>query len=236
MDEDDLSDEETLFVTFKASVNAIRVLDRQVQPLKMNLKVDIVEGDQATPGDQLALVKSQLSMAKIRYWLTEVLEGSILMNRDNDWALNSFMGVEDDDGSTNQIVILPGEPTEDLLIQILQSKLQAFGGEILQIGSIELDSNDGSGLSFTYIGEGEYDLPTNEEWVGERAYFDKPWWSRDDSSTMDAIADEDDDLEAVPNIGYSLEFLINDFKNAQTPSARVIRPDFKPKVIQGGKE
>lgn len=234
MDDDELIDEEdTLFVSFKTSLRAIRVIDRELQAVKMNLRMDFV--DQETEDTQ-AIFRSQVAMAKIRYWLEACVEDCVMFNRDNDWAVAAFLTVDEDSpGVSNKVMILPDDPGEDILLQIFQSKLQNLAGDSMRIGVMELDIEDGNGFHFTYVGDGEMDLPTNEEWVGEISYFNKPWWARGDASMMDLMATEETDLTSPPAFAYSLDFITDSLRPADAPSAHVVRLDFRPRVIQGGK-
>jgi hypothetical protein len=233
MDDDELIDEDdTLFVSFKTSLRAIRVIDRELQAVKMNLRMDFA--DQETDDSQ-AVFRSQVAMAKIRYWLDNCVEDCVMFNRENDWAMGALLSVDEvSDGVTNRVMILPDDPGEDILLQIFQSKLQSLAGTSMRIGVLELDIEDGNGFHFTYVGEGEMDLPTNEEWVGEIAYFKKPWWARDDASMMDIMATEETDLHTLPKFAYSLDFIADALRPEDAPSAHVVRLDFRPRVIQGG--
>ena len=234
MDDDELIDEDdTLFVSFKTSLRAIRVIDRELQAVKMNLRMDFA--DQETDDSQ-AVFRSQVAMAKIRYWLDNCVEDCVMFNRDNDWAMGALLTVDEvSDGITNKVMILPDDPGEDILLQIFQSKLQSLVGASMRIGVMELDIEDGNGFHFTYVGDGELDLPSNEEWVGELAYFNKPWWARNDASMMDVMATEESDLQTLPTFSYSLDFIADALRPEDAPSAHVVRLDFRPRVIQGGK-
>ena len=237
MDDEYLYDDEedNLFVSFKTSVNAIRVIDRELLSASIRLRMDIANQDVDTTQD--SVFRSQVAMAKMRYWLDECLSNSVMFSRDNDWAVNTFLSTSPENlGTSNPVTILPGDPTEDLLVQVIQSKLQSLVGSSMTIGNVELEIEDGHGLMFTYVGDGELELPTNEEWVGEHCYFGRPWWCRDDASTMDIIAGEDDDVEDLPSFAYSLEFLADALRPSTAPSAQIVRPDFRPHVIQGGRE
>jgi hypothetical protein len=238
MDEDDFEyGEDNLFVSFKTTIGAMRVIDRELQNISINLKLDVVDGVGVSRDDPKALFKSQVAMIKMRYWLSEILEGSLIFNRDNEWAVDIFFSSEGNRGASNNLVILPGEPTEDILVQILQSKLSALGGGHLLIGNLDLEISDGHGLSFTYVGQGEDELPAMDEWIGDHTYFSKPWWARDDASTIDITPDEDSDLGEAQDFAYSLNFLADQLvPSNDAPSASIIRPNFNPKVILGGKE
>lgn len=215
---------------------AIRVIDNRMVPTHWKLLAEVlyneVEEDEALTYD----TEIKIAFAKIKFWLQHVLNGSLLISSDNEWAYGAFF---DEDGRTttgNNTVLLPSDPTDDLISEIIHSKMNAFGGDAIEFGIIELTSDDENGLSFMFTGHGESNLPEMKDWVGERAYFDKPWWARDDASTFDIIPNDDADLEVKPASAYSLDFIRKQFEKKSEEGAVIIRPSFRPTVIEGGKE
>lgn len=214
---------------------AIRVVGNRLVPTHWKLQAEVLydEPEDDTTGAQDE-VEIQVAIAKIKYWLENSLSGSLLISVDNEWAYEAFF---DEDGrctSGNNIVLLPGDPADDMIAEIIHSKMNAFGGETLEFGVIELTSDDKTGLSYMFTGVGEFNLPEMKEWVGDRAYFDKPWWARDDASTMDVIPGDDADLDVKPASAYSLDFIRQTFRKQFGEEAVVVRPNFKPTVIDGG--
>lgn len=213
---------------------AIRVVDNQMIPTTWKIQAEVLYDEEDENDDPNYDVEIKTSIAKIKYWLEHVLSGSVMFDVGNEWAFNAFF---DEDGkctTQNNIVLMPSTPTDDLIAELLHSKMNAFGSGFIEFGVMELTSDDKSGLSYMFTGDGENNLPEMVDWIGERAYFDKPWWARDDASTVDLIPTEEADLDVKPTSAYSLDFIRQSFMKQFGEEAVVIRPNFKPTVINGG--
>ncbi len=217
---------------------AIRITDNRMIPTTWKIQAEVLYDDEDLDEDKVEEYEMEIkvAIAKIKYWLENALDGCLMFCVDNEWAINALF---DEDGrvtSGNNIVMLPNEPTDDLIAEVLHSKMNAFGGKAIQFGTIELTSDDKSGMSYMFTGVGEFNLPEMSEWIGEHAYFDKPWWARDDASTVDVIPAADADLSEKPASSYSLDFIRQSFRKQFGEEAIVVRPNFKPEVLDGGKE
>jgi hypothetical protein len=76
----------------------------------------------------------------------------------------------------------PDNPGDDVIIQLLHSKLTALSESELLVGEIHLKGNDTS-LQYTFdCQDGNYGLPlTAAEYCTESKTRDElPWWTRDD--------------------------------------------------------
>lgn len=213
---------------------AIRVVDNRMIPTTWKINAEVLYDDDYHDDDPAYDIEIKTSIAKIRYWLDNVVNGSVMFDAGNEWAAEAFFDEEGRCSIGNGIMIMPAPITDDLIAEIIHSKMNAFGGEYIQFGIIELTSDDKNGLSYMFTGMGEFNLPDMESWVGERAFFDKPWWARDDASTFDSIPDEDADLDERPRSSYSLDFIRQSFQHQYGEDAIVIRPTFRPTIIPGG--
>jgi hypothetical protein len=230
------------YVTLNLNFKAIRVMDKQLIPTTWTLKTGISwgeedENEEDMSDEEIDVVdyRTQLALLKIRYWFNNVITGGVLFSRTNTWALRAFVDENGMQDVQNQLIVLPDNPVDTLLAEIFQSKMNAFAGNEMFFEYVDLTADDADGFSFLFAGSGEYNLPNMEEWIGERSYFSKPWWARDDASTIDVIPDEDADLKNLPNFAYSLDFLGDGMRDIKKPEARIIRPEFKPEIINGGK-
>lgn len=232
---DIIDDSDELFVSFNLEFKAIRVIGSRMIPTTWKLRTEVLYDDEHEDDDAY-LFNTKIALAKIKFWFDNFIDGSVLMDRGNDWAQRAFLSEEGQQSVENHIVLFPDEPTDQLLAEVFQSKMNALGGNFLTFGLVELNSDDLSGLTFIFTGVGEFNLPEIEEWVGERSYFTKPWWSRDDASTIDVIPDDKADLFQIPSFAQSLDFIADAMRPAKSMSAQIIRPEFRPSVIQGGRK
>jgi hypothetical protein len=215
-------------ITLKCKV--IKVIDKMLIPTNIKLVADIIPEDEIFE-DYLILG----AFTKIRFWCEQIVDKAVLFNRNNEWALNAFVNAEGNQVLENNIMLLPEDPTDEILAQIFQSKMNALGNGIICFGPMEIVSDNPNGLSFLFTGSGDLDLPSMKEWIGEHSYFKDPWWCRNDASMLDVLPPPDADLTQIPNFAKSLEFIVDALKPTDAPVAGVIRPTFRPEIIHGGK-
>ena len=230
----DIDDIPEFIVRLSLDFNGIRAVGSKLTPTKWKLVAEVLY-DEFPEDEEEDDFGVKVAIAKIRYWFDNVFSGSMIFDGGNEFAHRSFF---DDDGRRavdNNVVILPAPPTDDLLMEVLHSKLNALGAPYIQFGTMELTSDDDNQLSYIFTGLGETNLPSITDWVGERAFFDKPWWARDDGSTYDSIPDEDADLSQKPTSAFSLDFVRKSLESKNDQEAVIIRPaTFNPTIIAGG--
>jgi len=228
MDEEEMVDTTFTWLNFK--FKTIRIVENVFTAHTTSLKVEVLM-DTTTSERDINIV-----IEKIHFWFDHIVSNSILFNRDNEFALQVLF---DEDGASktdNFAMVFPEEPTDDVLARAMHSKLNAFGGDKVGFGMIELQSDTRELLTCSYTGYGEYELPPIEEWVGDRSYHSKPWWARDDGDTLDVIPDPDADLTQVPCLGIDMSFIEQRYRRSGDDTAIIIKPAFKPEVISGGKD
>jgi hypothetical protein len=233
MDEDNEILPNHLFISLRHEFKATRVIGQRLSPTNIKVKCDISTLDVDT--DDYA-VRMEIALAKMAYFFEKVVDNSVIINGENEWAAMAFLG---DNGpeTSNNVMLCPEEPTDALLCELLLVKLKAITQGAFDFHSIEVESTDARGMSFLFVGgtPGE-SFPTAEEWLTERNWFSKAWWNRADASTLDQIPSDEDDLNTPPQWAYSLGFIAEQMVEPNSkPDTVVVRPEFRPKVIEGGK-
>ena len=221
-----------VFTAMNFEVKLTRVIDNILVPSLLKFTADFEPHDDTTEDD------IDRSFAKIRYWLDNIVSRCLVFSHDNDAALAMFIDENGHPRTGNVVMLTPDEPDDQHLCALFQAKLTALSGLTIEFGPMEVKSDNVMGLTFTFIGDPDEILPGIKEWVGERSYFSDPWWNRDDGSTLDAVPADDADLDVKPSWAFSFEFLDRP-RHAQTPASEktvVVRPQFRPLVIDGGKE
>jgi len=215
---------------FIFSTKLVRVMENVIIPSNIKLKMEFI------PMDDADSENIDRAFTKIRYWLDNVVNNAVLFSYENEAALDMFI---DEEGRNprvaNMLMLTPDEPNDQLMAAIFQAKLQALAGTCLAFGPVEIQSDNQIGLSFTFVGDSSAVLPTMDDWIGERSYFDKPWWDRDDGSTLDVMPPEGADLSDKPTWAFSFDFLDKP-KVALGSSGKIVRPEFRPTIIDGGKD
>lgn len=214
---------------------AIKVVGSKLVPTTWKMNAEVLYEEDDSGEDEEGDLEIKIGIAKIKYWLDNFVNNCVMFDVGNEWAMRALFDEDDACDIDNNIMMLPYTPQDDLIAELFHSKMNALGGQKLKFGIIELSSDDVLGLSYMFTGEGEMNLPEITEWVGERSYYDKPWWARDDASTADIIPGEDDDLSDNPFESLNLDFIRQSFKRQAGVDAVVIRPNFKPTVLDGGK-
>lgn len=219
--------ESEVLVRFDTEVSLVRVIGKHFLPSTLMVTADVLLNNEMED-DEI-----DFAFAKINFWFSTLVSKAVVFCPAEEDSYN--MMVRDKNSITdNPLMLTPQEPTDEHLAAILQAKLSALGGDAITFASVEVASNNMSGLSFCYIGDGKRDLPTMEKWIGERAYFDEPWWNRNDGSMMDTVLPDGADASIQPSYAINLDFL-RQIANDDT-TGDVIRPSFSPTVIDGDQD
>lgn len=215
---------------FEYEIKIIRVMENLLIPSILKFRMEFIPMETAEEHE------IDRAFSKMRYYIDNVIHSSIVFSHDNSHAIEMF--IDDNGGNTrvgNVLVLTPEEPDDQHLAAIFQAKLQALAGTSMAFGPVEVRSDNQIGLSFSFVGDSSAVLPNMANWVGPRSYFDKPWWDRDDGSTLDVLPPEDADLNEKPAWAFSFDFLDKP-KAASGAGGKIIRPEFRPTIIDGGKD
>lgn len=200
----------------------IRLLGKSLVASECRVELDIDIAHNAAPTD----AKHRLQAMKI--WLEDFVDGSVA------YSVRTQVDTTILEEISNNIIMCPDDPHDHLLLILLHSKLTAIGGDAIIINRSSMTDDTGEGFSNSVEGYPDDWLPDIETWMGTRSFWKDPWWSREDSSTMDIKPDEDDDLEVKPELGVDLIQLVST-EAASTPTrenvAEIIKPGFKPRII-----
>jgi hypothetical protein len=227
--DDDFTLPNHLFISLKKQFQATRVVDRQITPVTIDIKVDLsVDGqDDDDYGERQAI-----ALDKITYFVENILNESVMISGENQWAMESFIDGQDV-VTNNSLVVCPEDPEDAMLGELILSKFKALSQNAFQFHSIEIQASDGRGMSFTFIGSTpgeEFPVLDSENW------FSKPWWNRDDASAMDLTPPTGWDRNKPPRWAFSLAFLAERTQVEKEDHEVVVRPEFRPRIIQGGKD
>lgn len=214
-----------VFLRYKFTVNFVRVITSYMSPAKATFVCDIVLDDEVSQFD----LNVRNAFDRIKGWIS-MKENVLIYSKDNPLGkmLESY---KDEDGDTihNERMILPYEPVDDMIALAFLRKLNAIGSGFVAVGSITMTSSDSEGMEVMAFGEnGDY-FPVMETWMGERTYFSRPWWDRNDASSIDTVPPEGADLNSAPDYAISL----TDTIAIPEQETKIIRPEFKPRVIKG---
>jgi hypothetical protein len=221
-DEDD--DGDAVYISLNIETRIIRVKGNNITPSRLNIRADV------NPEEDMSQEDISLALSKIRFFYDNLVAKSIAFSTDNGDAVEMLINEEGRNRTSNILMITPGEPTDDLMAMLFQAKMEALSGGRISFSLVEVKSDNAHGLTFVFVGDNENMLPDMDTWIGERSYFDRPWWNRDDASTLDVEPPEDADLTKKPAWAFSLDTV----NGPRQENGVVVRPSFKPTVIDGG--
>lgn len=216
-----------VYVHYNFEVRLVRIFQQTLLPLTLRVRMDMQAHPDATTADL------NTAVLKIRYWLDHIVTNCVAFSAMNPKAIEIVRNDSGEHRIENRIMLTPDEPSDDLFALLFQAKLTALAGGVMTFSVAEVESDNSNGLSFTYIGDSEYDLPSMDEWFGEPNWFSEPWWMRNDASMIDIIPAEGADLTKPPAWAFSLDFL---GKTPDQPLMVTLPTEFKPKVLDGGKK
>lgn len=219
------------FMTFSMEVKLIRMIGNTLVPSHLHVVASIDRNEGVGDYDL------EVGIAKCRYWLEHIVSKTIAFHKENDVAIDAFTDSETRmTRVANMFMITPDEPRDEMLGTLFQAKMNALSSGAFTVVTINVESDNLNGLSFTLAGDHGVFLPqTMEEWLGAPSYFDVPWWMRDDRSTLDVYLLDENDRHQPPAWAASLDFLDKRTKKVEE-NVQIIRPEFKPTVIKGGKD
>lgn len=222
--------EAELFMTFVMDVKLIRMIGNVLVPTHLTISANLERCEGFSDYDM------ELGITKCRYWLEHVVSKTIAFNKENITAIDMFTDEETQVTRVgNMFMLTPDEPRDEVIGALIQSKMNALSKGAFIVEAISVETDNLNGLSFTLAGDHGIFLPqTMEEWLGAPSIFTVPWWMRDDRSTLDVYFVDGDKTE-TPSWASSLDFLDKRTRKVEDQVA-VLRPDFKPTIVKGGKD
>lgn len=221
------SEEPSTLITFEHNVFFNRFIYDKLLATHVNFKAIIFP-----LVDEISEEEFDTTLSKVKFWLEAIVSKCIIFSKNNPVASRLFVDMEKTPIPSNLFMTTPSEPVDELIAMLFQTKLTALSGSKIAFTEATVKSNNFSDLTFTFVGETGDIFPSHQEWVGDRSYFDKSWWDRDDASTFDIIPPDDADLTVKPKWAYTLDFLNAEMNK---PDSSVVL-GFKPTVIDGGQK
>lgn len=125
---------------------------------------------------------------KVKYFLDTALNHCIILD------INSPEMPTLINAASNNFVMLPGAPTEDLIVHTIQRKIAKITGGVLYVGVAKFTTDISQAVYAIKPNQSEYTLPeTTEEYIEHfECLHDVPWWDREDGVTIELIKSPSD--------------------------------------------
>lgn len=205
--------------TYRTEISITRLIDNKIVPAKLELMFDL-EFD-----DSKDAQKQTLAIAKIRRWFDSCLRDCLAL------PINDSLNIELFSSIGNTLMFCPDEPHDFLLLLLIHAKINAIGNGVVEVSHSELMSDTSDGFGSWFEGQPTDLLPSIDEWLGKRTFFNAAWWNRSDGGMIDVFASDDDDITIKPNILIDLDSDLDDIIFKLEP-AEIITPNFKPTIIK----
>lgn len=177
-------------MTLEYNFTGIRIQESSLTPVDWKLTVDLVATIKKGVTKEDANYTAGIAYQKIYFWLETNLPNIAIVDvsNKNDLYIANL--------STNITMYCPGNPGDDLLIQLLHAKICSLSGDNLLVGEIHLKGSD---TSLHYI----YDSPdtgcllpdkTSDYYTESITRDTDPWWFRDDGFCFEFARPEDNEL------------------------------------------
>jgi hypothetical protein len=190
-----------------------RIIDKTIISSKCELELT-VNISMGSDRNHAIILKS------IRYWLDQLVDQAVAYN-----VFESTTPIDFFDWVSNNVIMSPDEPNDWLLLILLCAKVNAIGQGCINVATARLKTNTAHGFGNTFTGNPLSLLPNNDDWVGNPAVHDQPWWNRSDGSTMDVRIQKDiDELPTKFYVDIHSQF---ENKDENESVAEIIRPKFK---------
>lgn len=205
-------------MTINYEFPGIRVLDNGLQPTTWQLDMDVVAmeiGPDATAEKMQA--NGTMAFQKIFFWLDALMPGIVMVDPKNKGGMNIATTID------NAMLYCPGEPTDDILIQLFHSKLSAITEGVLFIGEMRLTSDDTSAKYTFSTTKKQYDLPKKvKNYCVLDAMDTKPWWTRDDGLCFEKLKPDSMSEEEIKLAYASIEDPLDVFEEAYNVGMDVV--------------
>lgn len=178
------------YMTLEYEFTGIRIQEGFLTPVDWKLTVNLIAAEKKGKTKEEAEYDAGIVYQKLYFWLDTNLQhiAMVDVNNEDDLYIANL--------SSNITMYCPGNPGDDLVIQLLHSKLTALAGTELVLGEIHLKGSDTS-LQYTFdCPDGDYSMPgTTVDYYAEGVARDEtPWWSRDDGFCFEFIKPEETEM------------------------------------------
>lgn len=210
------------FVTYNSDFLATRYINKHLEPVQFQLEVHFQFGPSDDKTDEASIAYN-----KLEFFVQHVLHKSIFISKEDKFWLDKNTR----EHVTTNYVLFPEAPYDDWITRILFYKLQAISFPGLMIIDVSAWSSS-TKLNFHFAGEEQCTLPGMQDWIGELAFHDQPWWHRDDCDTIDIIPKDKKELDNPPESSVNFD-IINEIMSGESDLGEVVElAKFRPQIVE----
>ena len=160
-------------VVLKHTFTAVRVFDYSLSPVTFALQIHCCIPGGVSPTVHSTQDKAAVSFQVLKLWMQNMLEEVTLVNPLSEVG-EFLLGV-----SENKTMTIPGEPDDNILVQVLYSKISAITKGHLDIIKVVLSSTDTDDTEQHLIITKDFknSLP-DISYMEDDVVHATPWWDR----------------------------------------------------------
>lgn len=169
----------------------IRILSGALIPVDWHLSIDLVALDKKGKSTiEETEYNASLTYQKLFFWLETNLPNVIMVDVSNDEDLYIA------NLSANIMLYSPIMPYDDVIVQLLHSKLTVLAEGHLLVGEIRIKASDMSVQYSFSPDETGYSMPstTEEYYIEGKTRDEKPWWLRNDGFSFEFVRPDETDI------------------------------------------
>lgn len=177
------------YMTMSFEFSGVRLQDGYSTPVDWELLVNLTLTKKKDKSKEEVEARASIIYQKLYFWLDTNLQYVLAVNVENEDDLYIA------NLSSNITMHCPGNPSDDLIIRLIHSKLVSLAGNDINIGKIKLKGSDTSlQYSFDCIDD-DYELPDTTEYYPCITCRDiVPWWVRNDGFSFEFARPVDSEL------------------------------------------
>lgn len=231
-------------MTLEYEFTGIRIFDESLIPVTWKLTANLIAPQQKKGSRTEAEYNAGMAYQRLYFWLETNLPNIMMVDTCNE------IGVFIAGASANSMMYCPDEPVDEIIIQMLHSKLAALAGKTLVVGEMTLKGSDVTSVYNFDCPDNVYDLPQLvNEYVDGIVMHEKPWWTRNDGFSFEFVKPEeyeeistDEFFSGIEDPMLEFEEMIkesvpvHDIENApkiEKEPAKIVQVEkWKPKIVK----
>jgi hypothetical protein len=225
-------------MTLEYDFTGVRILDSALVPVDWHLSIDLVAIDKKAKSTDMSEYEATMTYQKLYFWLDTNLPNIIMVdvsNEDDLYIANL---------SSNIMMYAPIEPYDDVIVQLLHSKLSVLAETNMLIGEMRLKGSDMS-VQYTFDpADTGYNLPnkTADYYTEGKSRDEIPWWLRNDGFCFEFVRPEDttltdeelfkDVMDPMDEFDKAVKEASEKFTTVPREPARIVQVErWKPKKV-----
>lgn len=225
-------------MTMEYDFTGVRILSGCLIPVDWHISVDLAAYEKKGKSVEENEFDATLAYQKVFFWLETNLPNTVMVDvsEEDDLYIANL--------SANIMFYCPSEPHDDLIAQLLHSKIATLAGDSLLLGAVRIKASDVT-VQYTFdASDAGYNLPveTAEYYTSSKVRDELPWWMRPDGFSFEFVRPDDTELsdeelykdvvDPLDGFENAMKEMTDRFMGATREPARIVQVEkWKPKKV-----